>query len=194
MIWSDESVFMLFPTSWRFYVCRTPQEAQNPKCLVPIVKHVGRSVMVLAVASWYSMLLVPLLPFMAELLQGSMWTGWVIRCIPWSGRYFQTAMRFFKMTVPQFWNCSVMVWRTWRWTSASSLVSTVTKSEHHWTTLVSFGDLSEEQILPPTSLNQLEVALQEEWYQTPLETVQNLYESIPRTAAVSKAKGGPKPH
>jgi hypothetical protein len=24
------------------------------------------------------------------------------------------------------WNCSVMVWRAWRWTSISSLISTIT--------------------------------------------------------------------
>jgi hypothetical protein len=33
---------------------------------------------------------------------------------------------------------------------------------------------------PPTSLKQLEDVLQEEWYRIPLETVQNVYESIPR--------------
>jgi hypothetical protein len=32
-----------------------------------------------------------------------------------------------------------MVWRALRWTSASSLASTITIFEH-WTTLVSFGD------------------------------------------------------
>jgi hypothetical protein len=48
---------------------------------------------------------------------------------------------------------------------------------------------------PPTSLKQLEHVLQEEWYKIPLETVQNLYESLPRrTAAVLKAKGGPTPY
>jgi hypothetical protein len=47
---------------------------------------------------------------------------------------------------------------------------------------------------PPTSLKQLEEVLQEEWYKIPLETVKNLYESIPRrTATVLKAKGGPTP-
>jgi transposase len=45
---------------------------------------------------------------------------------------------------------------------------------------------------PPTSLKQLEDVLQEECYKIPLQTVQNLYESIPRRiAAVLKAKGGP---
>jgi hypothetical protein len=48
---------------------------------------------------------------------------------------------------------------------------------------------------PPTSLEQLEDVLQEELYKIPLETVQNLYESIPRrTAAVLKAKGCSTPY
>jgi hypothetical protein len=47
---------------------------------------------------------------------------------------------------------------------------------------------------PPASLKQPEDVLQEEWYKILLETVQNLYESISRTAAVLKAKGGPKPY
>jgi transposase len=47
---------------------------------------------------------------------------------------------------------------------------------------------------PPTSLKQLEDVLQDEWHKILLETVQNLYESIRRTAAVLKAKGGPTPY
>jgi hypothetical protein len=38
------------------------------------------------------------------------------------------------------WNCSLMVWIAWRWTSASSLANTITRFEHHWTALISFGD------------------------------------------------------
>jgi hypothetical protein len=46
----------------------------------------------------------------------------------------------------------------------------------------------------PTTLKQLEDAVQEEWYKIPLETVKNLYESIPtRIAAVLKPKDGPTP-
>jgi hypothetical protein len=45
---------------------------------------------------------------------------------------------------------------------------------------------------PPTSLKQLEDVLQEEWYKIPLETIQNLYGSIPtRIAAALKEKCGP---
>jgi hypothetical protein len=48
---------------------------------------------------------------------------------------------------------------------------------------------------PPTSVKRLEDVLQEEWYEIPLETVQNVYGSIPRwTAAVLKAKDGPAPY
>jgi hypothetical protein len=47
----------------------------------------------------------------------------------------------------------------------------------------------------PTSLKQLEDVLQEEWYKIPLQTVRELYESIPRrTEALLKAKGGLTPH
>jgi hypothetical protein len=51
------------------------------------------------------------------------------------------------------------------------------------------------RFLPSTSLKQFEDVLQEEWYKIPLETVQNLYESIPRRiAAVLKAKDVPIPY
>jgi hypothetical protein len=48
---------------------------------------------------------------------------------------------------------------------------------------------------PPTSLKRLEAVLQEEWYTIPLETVQDLYQSIPRRiVTVLKARGGPAPY
>jgi hypothetical protein len=91
--------------------------------------------------------------------------------------------------------CSVMVWRAWEWTAISSLTSTITRFGYHWITLV-----SDQTLLwlergtdppPPTSLKQL----QEEWYKIPLDSIQNLYESIPRrNAAVLRAKGGPTPY
>jgi hypothetical protein len=62
---------MLFFTSGRVYVWRTPKEACNLECLVQTLKHGGGSMMVWAAVSWYSILLVPLLPLMAELLQGN---------------------------------------------------------------------------------------------------------------------------
>jgi hypothetical protein len=58
--------------------------------------------------------------------------------------------------------------------------------------VASFGDYSEDRFPPPIHLKQLEDVLQEEWYKIPLETAQNLNESIARrTASVLKTKGGP---
>jgi hypothetical protein len=62
------------------------------------MKYGAGSLMFWESISWYSILLVPLLPIMAELLQRSTWRGWVIRCIPWSRRYFRTTMQFSKRT------------------------------------------------------------------------------------------------
>jgi hypothetical protein len=89
IMWSVESSFTPFPISRRVYVWRTPKETYNPKCPFPTVKHRGDSVMVWAVL-WYSILLVPILPVMAKLLQGSTcsWAGWVLRRIPWYRHYF----------------------------------------------------------------------------------------------------------
>jgi len=48
---------------------------------------------------------------------------------------------------------------------------------------------------PPSSLKQLEDVLHEEWNSISLQTIQNLYESIPRSVhAVLLAKGGPTPY
>lgn len=45
---------------------------------------------------------------------------------------------------------------------------------------------------PPSSLKELERVLIEEWFKIPVETIQKLYESIPRRIeAVIKADGGP---
>jgi hypothetical protein len=54
LIWSDESSFMLFPTSGRFYMWRIPKEAYNLECSFPTVKHGGGSVVVWATMSWHS--------------------------------------------------------------------------------------------------------------------------------------------
>jgi hypothetical protein len=47
---------------------------------------------------------------------------------------------------------------------------------------------------PLTSLKQLEDVLQEGWYKIPTETVQNLYEPIPKAAVILKARCGPTPY
>jgi hypothetical protein len=40
VIWSDELSLMLFPTSGRVYIWRTPKDTYNLECLVPAVKRV----------------------------------------------------------------------------------------------------------------------------------------------------------
>lgn len=48
---------------------------------------------------------------------------------------------------------------------------------------------------PPSSLKELEKLLIEEWHNIPIETVEKLYDSIPRRIqAVLNAKGGPTPY
>jgi hypothetical protein len=79
---------MLFATLGSVYILRTPTEAYNLECLVPTVKQGRGFVMVWTAISWYSILLVPLLPFMAELLQGGMWAGWVISLHPMMQIFF----------------------------------------------------------------------------------------------------------
>jgi hypothetical protein len=92
VILSDELAFTQFLTSGRVYVWRTPKEAYNPQCMVPTVKHREGSMVVWAAILWYSILLVQLLPFMAESLQGGMWTGNPVHPM----------MQFSKMTIPPF--------------------------------------------------------------------------------------------
>jgi hypothetical protein len=52
IILSEELSFMLFPTSGRVYIWRTPKEAYNLECLVPRVKHEGGYVMISTAVSW----------------------------------------------------------------------------------------------------------------------------------------------
>jgi hypothetical protein len=56
-------------------------------------------------------------------------------------------------------------------------------------------EIRERNTFPtPTSIEQLEV-LQGEWHKIPLDTVENLYKSIPRRIlALLLAKDGPPPY
>jgi hypothetical protein len=68
----------------------------------------GGSVMVWAAISLHSILLIPLLPFTAKVLQGTTWTGWVIRCIPWSRSYFRTMMQSSKTITFPFYTAGTV--------------------------------------------------------------------------------------
>jgi hypothetical protein len=99
VIWSDASSFTLFPISGKVYIWRSPN-AYNPECLIPTVKQGGGSVMVWAPISSYSV--GSIITLHARITQGSTWTGWVIRCIPWCKGYFRITMLFSKTTMPPF--------------------------------------------------------------------------------------------
>jgi hypothetical protein len=151
--------------------------------------------MVWAEISWYSILLVPLLPFMAELLQkehvdrlGNQMPPMIQTLFPNNDAVFQDD------SVPIDTAGSVQSWfekhecelQHLRWPLRSPHLSII---ERLWSVLEA---RMRNRFPPPTSLKQFEGVLLEEWYKIPLKTVQNLYESIPRrTAAVLKAKGGP---
>ena len=101
----------------------------------------------------------------------------------------------FKMTVrPHIQKGSVSVWGPWRYTSTSSLASTMSdlnNSEPLWpvadSTVIS-------TVPPPSSLRQPEDVLHRQRYSIPLQNVQNLYQSTARrTQAVLQANGGPTP-
>jgi hypothetical protein len=150
----------------------------------------GDSMMVWAATPWYNILFVPSLPFMAELLQGSMWAGWVVMCIPWSRRYFRTKIHFSKTTLPLF--TQLELFRH----GLKSMKVNIFRAQHDHqisTSLNHSGEFSRlewgtDSFPPPTSLKQLEEIVQGEYYRILVETVQNLYGSIPRRiAAVLKA-------
>jgi hypothetical protein len=117
--------------------------------------------------SWYSILFVSLLPFMAEFLQGITWPGWVIWCIPWSRRYFRTTMKFSKTTMAPIYTAGTV--RSWfeeheceiqhlPWPAQSSDLNITGPL---WSVLETGV---RNRFPPPTSLKQLEDAPQEEWY------------------------------
>jgi hypothetical protein len=109
------------------------------------LKYEGSSVMVWAAILSYSILLVPLLPFMAKLMEGSVCTGWVIRCIPWSRCCFRTTMHFSKTRMPPFTELELFS----HGLKSMKVSFSIFPGTHIWTTLVRVGDYSERQI--PTS-------------------------------------------
>jgi hypothetical protein len=66
-----------------------------------------------------TVLCLQLLPFMAELLLRSMWTGWVTGASHDPDAISEQRCNFPRVQCPHShsWNCSVVVWKTWRWTS-----------------------------------------------------------------------------
>jgi hypothetical protein len=174
VMWPDESPFTLLPTSGRVYVSRATKEAYNPECLVPTVKHVGGSVKIWAAVLWYSILLVPLLHFMTELLRGCTWTVLDNQVNPMMQTLLPNNDAVFQGdSAPIHTAGSVQSWfeehedelQHLPWPTQSVDLNNI---EPLWLVL----EIRLRNRFPlPTSLKQLEDVLQEEWYKIPVETV-----------------------
>jgi hypothetical protein len=154
--------------------------------------------MVWAAMSWCSILLVALLHFVTEFLQGSTYTErlgnqvhpMIHTLFPNKDAVFQEHSAHIHRVGPA---------QSWfeehegelqhvPWPAQSPDISII---EPFWSVL---ENRVRNRFPHPTSRKQLEDVLKEEWYKIPLETLQNLYESILRSnAAVLKAKGGSTP-
>jgi hypothetical protein len=190
VIWSDESFFMLFPTSGRLYVWITPKEAYSPECLVPTAKHGGGSVMVWTAISCYSIgpiitlhgritareyedrldnqvhFMIPtLFPNNNEVLQdhsAPIHTAGIVQ--PWFVEHEGELQHLPWSAQPPDLNIIEPLW---------SVLETKMRN--------SFP--------PPASLKQFADFIQEKLYEIQVETVQNWYESSPRKTAAIEGKG-----
>jgi hypothetical protein len=193
VIWSDESSFTLFPTLGRVYIWRAPEEAYNPECLVPTVKHVEDSVVVWAAILWY--LVSPFSIFHDRITAREYVDRLCNLAHPIIQSLFPNNDAVFQDdNAPT--HIAGTVHHSWFEERVGEL--------HHlsWPEQLSHEPLwsvletnVRNRFPPPTSLKQFEDVLQEEWHKFRLETVENVYESIPkRIAAVLKAKDGPTPY
>jgi hypothetical protein len=122
------------------------------------------SVMVWAAISWYTILLVPLLYFIADYVDRS--STQVHPIIFPNDPVSKQMQAFTQLHFP--------------WPPQSPDLN---MTEQLWSVLETRG---RSRFLPVRSLKQLEDVPQEEWYNIPLQTVQNVYESIPRKIAVQR--------
>jgi transposase len=196
VIWSDESSFTLFPTTGRVHVWRTPAQAYDPDCLRPTVKHGGGSVMVWAAMSWFSA--GPIVTLKGritgekyrELLADQVHPMMQILFPAGDGIFQDDNAPIHAARVVQSWyDEHEDELEHLPWPAQSPDLNII---EQLWSNL----ELSiRNRYPPPASLTELSQYLHEEWYNNPLNTIQNLYDSIPRRIqAVLHAKGGPTPY
>jgi hypothetical protein len=186
---------MLFPTSGRACVWRTPKETHNPECMVPtrgrFCDGLGSNIVV-----QYSVGLTITLHDLILAKEyvdrlGNQVHPTIQTLCPNSNAVFQddNVPIHTARTVQSSFEEHEGELQHLPWPAQSSYLNI---TEPLWSVLVTSV---RNRFPPPTSLKQLEDVLQKEWYKIPLETVQNLYESIPRrTAAVLKAKVCPTPY
>jgi hypothetical protein len=163
---------MLFPTPGRVYVWRTLEKAYNLQMHAWFQQpHEGGSAMVWAAISWYSILLVPLLLFIAKLLQRRTWTLGN-QAHPMIHKFSNDAV-FQKNNAPIHTVATVQPWfedhegklqhLPWPEKSPDLIIT-----EPLWSVLET---RLKSRFPLPTSLKKLE----DEWYIIPLKTVQNWY-------------------
>lgn len=196
VIWSDESCFTLFPTSGRVYVWRTPSQAYDADCLLPRVKHGGGSVMIWAAISWYSM--GPMITLQGRITGKDYVTILadhvhpMVQCLFPNGDavYQDDKAPIHTAHIVQDWFCEHEDDLSHLpWPPQSPDLNII---EPLWSTL---ERKVRDRYPPPSSLPELATVLQEEWYQIPLKTIQDLYLSIPRRLqAVLNANGFPTPY
>ena len=196
VIFSDESSFTLFPTSGRVYVWRQPKEAFNRDCLLPTVKHGGGSVMIWGAISWKST--GPMISLHGRInsrdylgILGDQVHPMVQALFPEGDAIFQDD------NAPIHTARIVKEWHMEHSNEVEHLIwppqsPDLNIIEHVWSIL---EIQVRSRFPPPSSLKELEGVLTEEWAKIPLETIHNLFESIPRRIeAVIAAKGGPTPY
>ena len=194
VIFSDESSFTLFPTTGRVYVWRQPKEAFDPDCLFPTVKHGGGSVMIWGAISWKSA--GPMVSLHGRINSQDYLSILSDQMHPMVAELFPEGNAIFQDdNAPLHTAKFVTEWHEEHSSEVEHLIwppqsPDLNIIEHLWCIL-------EKQVRsrypPPSSLQELETVLAEEWAKIPLEKIQTLYDSTPRRIqAETAAKGGPK--
>ena len=155
-----------------------PEEVHKTERLIWTAKHGCGSVVIFAAMSWYSA--GPLVTLNCRITASDYVDTVGNQVLPAVQMSFPKNIAVFQRdySPAHSQKCSVLVWAAWRCTSTSSQANTIARLKYHWTSVVSFREQVRSRFPPPSSLNVLEDVLHKERYSSPLETVQNLYESI----------------
>ena len=195
IIWSDEPSFTLFPPSVWVYVWRMPREAYNPEWLFPTVKHRGGCVVIWAGIAWYSD--GPIITVNGEITASEY--------VDILGNQVYQMVEIFPNINAVFQDDSLPIHTTrsfqfWFEVHEDALQHLPWPAELPYLNIIkplwSVVESTVRSRFPPSSsVMQPEDVLHEEWYNNPLETIQNLHESIPRRIqAVLQANGGLTPY
>jgi transposase len=194
VIFSDESKFLLFKSDGHQYAWFKPGQALDPRFTLKAIKHGARNIMVWGcitakgMGRLFRIEGIMCAPEYVDILKkqlGGTLKDLNIKCTGKNGYIFQQdndPKHTSKLATEHFTKKKI---KKLAWPPSSPDMSII---EHVWDqvdTLVRARDPL------PTNKEQLWQALEEEWYNFPMESLQKLYESMPRRiAALVKAKGG----